>query len=99
MTDVKKKPNGRYYQTLPIEGKKTVDNFANYIDLYFKDQKAAGDALLVKQSTISRYMSGQSPIPQEVASRLVEHLGSKIELHEIHFDYKKYLASLVKKTA
>lgn len=84
------KPTGNHYAKLPPEGKKTVDNFKNFIEVYFKDQKAASEVLLVGQGTVSRYMTGQSPIPQEVASRLVRYLNGKISLQDIYFDYKEF---------
>lgn len=94
-----KKIKGKYYQSLPIAGKETVDKFAAYIDLFFKNQEEAANTLMVGQGTISRYINGKSRIPQEVASLLVEHLKGKISLNEIYFNHKQYKLQQKMKTS
>ncbi|GEM_PF-3122917 len=87
----------RIYEIIPDIGKAKVDAFCAAYNIYFRNQKDAGDILKVGQATISRYLEGSILVPMEVAVRFEKHTNGLVSTDSIFFDYKEYKYDLKQK--
>lgn len=86
-----KKIQKKLIDVLPEEGIQSIKNLNDAFKVYFKNQSDAGDILKVRQVTMSRYLTGISLMPLEVAQRFEEYTKGAIPAKTIFFDYNAYL--------